>query len=49
MGSAPSHQLFERVQITRKDPSKPPRNFSDYEVNVDWSNPPEGVELLGLL
>lgn len=49
LGNAPSHKLFERVQIKRKDASKPPRDFSDYEVKVDWSNPPPGVELIEML
>jgi len=49
LGNAPSHKLFERVRITRKDASKPPRAFSDYEVTVDWSNPPAGVELIEML
>lgn len=49
LGNAPSHKLFERVQITPKDPTKPPRSISDYDVKVDWSNPPAGVELLDLL
>ena len=49
LGNAPSHKLFERAQITRKDSSKPPRAFSDYEVKVDWSNPPAGVELIEML
>jgi len=46
LGNAPSHKLFERVQVKRKDDSKPPRAFEDYEVAVDWSNPPAGVELI---
>ena len=49
LGNAPSHKLFERAQITRKDSSKPPRDFSNYEVKVDWSNPPAGVELIEML
>jgi len=49
LGNAPSHKLFDRVQIKRKDPSKPPREFSDYEVSMDWGNPPEGVEVMDLL
>jgi len=49
LGNAPSHKLFERVRITRKDASKPPRAFSDYDVTVDWSNPPSGVELIEML
>jgi len=49
LGNAPSHKLFERVQITRKDSSKAPRDFSDYVVKVDWATPPAGVELIEML
>jgi CRISPR-associated protein Csd2 len=35
LGDAPAHKLFDRVQIKRKDPEKPPRRFEDYEVKLD--------------
>jgi CRISPR-associated protein Csd2 len=44
LGSAPSHVLFDAVKITRKDESKPPRAFSDYDVTV--GPVPEGVEVI---
>lgn len=34
LGSAPSHKLFELLRVTRNDPNKPPRDFSDYSVSV---------------
>jgi CRISPR-associated protein Csd2 len=43
LGNAPAHTLFERVKITRKDQTKPARDFSDYAVTVDKSNPPQGI------
>ncbi len=49
LGNAPSHKLFDRVTIKRKDAFKPPRDFSDYEVKVDWANPPSGVELIEMI
>jgi CRISPR-associated protein Csd2 len=46
LGNAPAHKLFERVQIKRKtDPTKPAREFGDYEVIVDTTNLPQGVTL----
>lgn len=45
LGRAPSHQLFERVTITRKNPEAPARQFSDYEVSVDASDLPAGVTI----
>lgn len=46
LGQASAQSLFDLVSIQRKDAAKPPRAFEDYEVAVDWSNPPAGVELI---
>lgn len=46
LGNAPSHKLFDLIKIERKDKSKPARNFSDYEINIDNSNLPSGVKLI---
>ncbi len=35
LGNVPAYQLFERVQIKRKDESKPARAFFDYDVTLD--------------
>lgn len=43
LGNAPAHKLFERVSVERKDPSRPPREFSDYMVYVDTSDLQRGV------
>jgi CRISPR-associated protein Csd2 len=45
LGNAPAHRLFERIKITRKDPTSPPRVFSDYDVVVDESNLPAGITI----
>lgn len=45
LGGASAHRLFERIKVQRKDLSKPPRDFADYEVSVDESPLPEGVHL----
>ena len=49
LGNAPAHKLFELVKVEAKDPSSPARSFSDYEITVDESKLPEGVELLDLI
>ena len=49
LGNAPAHKLFERVKITRKDGSKPARTFSDYDVKIDKTDFPQGVELIEML
>lgn len=46
LGNSPSHVLFNLVKVERKDPTKPARSFSDYEVNIDQAGLPEGVELI---
>jgi CRISPR-associated protein Csd2 len=45
MGDAPVQQLFDTIKIQLKDPHKPPRDFSDYIVEVDSSRIPAGVTL----
>ena len=46
LGHAPAHSLFKRITVTRKDDSAPARSFDDYQVEVDASNLPVGIELL---
>lgn len=46
LGKAPSHKLFDAVQIKKKDGVEVPRSFSDYEVSIDRSAIPEGVEII---
>lgn len=46
LGNAPSHKLFERVSVKKKDGVEVPRAFSDYEVTIDRSGLPEGVEII---
>ena len=47
LGSAASHTLFDRVKVTRL--KSPARDFSDYDVKMDWSKPPPGVEPIEML
>lgn len=35
LGNAHAHALFEKLTVTLKDESKPPRNFTDYSVEFD--------------
>lgn len=45
LGRAPAHKLFELIQIRQRDPSKPPRLFSDYEITVNEEGLPSGIEM----
>ena len=44
LGNVHASDLFKLVQLARKDPTKPARDFSDYTVEV--SPAPQGVEIL---
>ncbi len=46
LGNAPAHSLFKRVNLTRKDNSKPARDFSDYGLKIDENNLPAGVSII---
>lgn len=45
LGNASAHRLFERVRISLKERSQPPRKFADYDVKVDDSDLPAGIRL----
>lgn len=44
LGSAPAHRLFDLVRVSRKDESKPARQFADFSVEVGAA--PSGVRIL---
>ncbi len=49
LGRAPAHQLFERIQVKLKAGVATPRQFSDYQVQVEDQDLPEGVNLTRLV
>lgn len=48
LGNAPSHLLFDRIQVKRRT-DKPARSYSDYDVTIDQDNLPQGVTLIEML
>lgn len=42
-GNAPAHKLFDLVKVMRREGVDTPRNYSDYEVDINVSDLPEGV------
>ena len=44
LGNAPSHVLFDKIIVEKKDDVEVPRKFSDYTVTID--DMPEGVEII---
>lgn len=45
LGCAPAHKLFELVNISRKPDVENPRSYSDYELSVELSKAPNGVDI----
>lgn len=45
LGSAPSHRLFEAVRVERRAGVEVPREFGDFEVQIERSAIPGGVTL----
>ena len=46
LGKAPAHKLFDLVQVARKNPETPPRQFADYQVSLpELETLPAGVTL----
>ena len=46
LGCALAHELFDLVEVKKKDGVDSPRRFSDYEVTVHKDRVPPGVQLL---
>jgi CRISPR-associated protein Csd2 len=46
LGEAQSHKLFDAVTLQKKDGVEVPRAFTDYEVTIDRSAIPEGIEII---
>ena len=49
LGNAPSHKLFELVNVQKKPLVVLPRSFNDYMVEIDRERVPDGVTLIEIL
>lgn len=49
LGNAPAHQLFDAINIQKKDKTKPSRTFNDYIITIDKSRIPQYVEVIEML
>ncbi len=49
LGNAPAHQLFDAINIEKKDLTKPSRSFNDYSVYIDKTAIPQGVEVIEMV
>lgn len=49
LGNAHAHDLFDLVKITKNDPDKLARSFSDYAVKINKSAIPAGVEAIEMV
>lgn len=46
LGCAPAHQLFELIEVKKKEGIEAPRSFEDYTVTVHRDRVPAGVQLI---
>lgn len=46
LGNAPANKLFDRINVVRKEGIDVARSFSDYDVNVQDADLPNGVTLI---
>jgi CRISPR-associated protein Csd2 len=46
LGSASAHALFDRVKLTRKEKTRPARDFNDYQLEIDNNNLPAGITVI---
>lgn len=49
LGNAPANKLFDLVKVAKKQDVDVPRSFSDYNVNIDKDNLPQGVTIEELI
>ncbi len=46
LGNAQSHKLFELINVKKKDVDRPARKYSDYSIEIDKANVPDGVTII---
>jgi len=49
LGNAPATVLLDRVNVNKNDEDVVARKFTDYKIDIDESDWPEGVELIRML
>lgn len=45
-GDQPRHELYEAVKITRKDESKTPASYDDYDIHIDKDAVADTIEII---
>lgn len=48
LGNAPAHKLFERLSISKIEEERVPRKFTDYQVQLDDQDLPDGITLTAI-
>ncbi|KDR96750.1 CRISPR-associated protein Csd2 [Peptoclostridium litorale DSM 5388] len=46
LGNAPSHKLFDLIDVKKKEENMTARAYSDYNVKIDSSSVPNGVKII---
>lgn len=49
LGNAAARRLFDRIHIVRRDTIRPTRSFADYDVSVDLTGLPSGIQCEALI
>lgn len=49
LGNAPAYKLFDLIKVERQNQGKPARQYNDYNLQIDKTHIPAGVELQELL
>lgn len=49
LGNAPSADLFDLIHAELKDPTKPARAYSHYDITINKNDVPSGVKLIEML
>jgi CRISPR-associated protein Csd2 len=45
LGCAPAYKLHQLIEITKRDDVEYPRDYTDYDISINLSNLPNGVEI----
>lgn len=45
LGCAPSYKLYDSIKIAKKDGVEYPRHYTDYDITIDKTNMPSGIQI----
>lgn len=45
LGCVPAYKLYETINVVKREGIEYPRNYTDYDVKIDMTNMPKGIEV----